>query len=186
MRTIILMALAVTLSGCGDSGAYVFPNQQAAWPGLNYLRFGEDCDGLADRLRKEGLLYIMSDGTDPTKTRSDGSGISLKKQSYMGVPAGGSIDCKDNDGVSSFRVIGDEAQLNTAKFEELIPFLIRNWTTPSRETTESARSQQGSKEDFPNVYWDNIGGTAVHARLGWHVVTSKVLIYVTFKPSDKQ
>jgi len=187
MRTIIAVALSLLLSACGDGGgALVFPNGQAAWPGLNELRFGASCDSLADKFREEKLLYIMSDGSDPTKTRNDGGGMTLKSQDYMGFKASAGVDCDDDDRLEGFRVIGDESQRDQSKFEELLPYLIRNWTQPSREETKLARDNHGNKADLPNAYWDNLDGTAVHARLAWHPIKPDVYIYVTFKPAPKK
>lgn len=187
MRKLIVAALAAFLAACGDGGgSLVFPNGQAAWTGLNDLRFGEDCDNLADKLREKGLLYIMSDGADPTKTRSSGGGMTLKSQDYMGIKASAGLSCDDNDRLKEFRVIGDESQRDESKYQELLPYLIRNWSQPSREETKMARDNHGNRADLPNAYWDNLNGTAVHARLSWHPIKPDVFIYVTFSPVTKK
>lgn len=183
MRILITTAFCAFLAACGEGGdSLVFPNGQAAWPGLHELRFGESCDRLADKLRKEGLLYIMSDGADPTKDREDGGGMSLKSQDYMGFKASAGVDCDDDDRLEGFRVIGDVSQRDLSGYEGLMPFLIRNWTQPSREETKMVRDSHGNAADLPNAYWDNMNGTSIHARLAWHPIRPDVLIYVTFKP----
>lgn len=187
MKKITIVTIAtLALASCGENGSQVFPNGQAAWEGLADLKFGESCDSLADRLSKSGLVYIMSDGTDSAKNRSDGDAISLKSQSYMGVPASAVIDCKDGDGVSGFRIIGEEQQRDVGKFAEFIPQLVRSWQPPSRETTDSARNNDGYQADLPNVYWDNISGTNIHARLNFDPIAPKVRIYVSFKPAQEK
>lgn len=187
MRKLIVVVICALLAACGDGGgALVFPNGQAAWPGLSELRFGESCDSVADKMREQKLLYIMSDGTDPTKDRNNGGGMSLKSQDYMGIKASAGVDCDDNDKLEGFRVIGDEDLRDESKYQELLPYLIRNWAQPSREETKMARDNHGNRADLPNAYWDSVGGTAIHARLAWHPIRPSVHIYVSFTPAAKQ